>query len=231
MMSKAARSKNQNQSCVTCRFYQTAEAQTFPLCPSTAAFFQSHLSHFSLSHQAEPPSPSSFPPNERRLLSSGGVGGREGWWAAYLQQGLALLKWNSLVLSDRAMEVKEGRSSGGRRRGLATLCEAPLLRIWGAAPRCSSPDSFLHFHLLLSPHPLSLSSALFSHHRDWSVSGASTDLPGVSLMSCQVHGLQTREAQNTPLKTERMEPWWNMFNSPRIEEPACLECAESGSEH
>lgn len=150
------------------QIYQTSEAQILWFSPTAAAVkasFQSHLSHFSLlSSGANPhPHPVLMLKGDCSLLEEWEG---ERWWAAYLWEGLALLKWNSLVLSDRAMEVEERRGPGGQRRG-PTLCEA---RPWGSeAPLlCVLLPSILHFHLSFSPHLLPsrspLSSGLLSHH-------------------------------------------------------------------
>lgn len=183
------------------QIYQTTEAQILWFSPTAAAVkasFQSHLSHFSLlSSEANPhPHPVLMLKGDCSLLEE-----REGerWWAAYLFEGLALLKWNSLVLSDRAMEVEERR--GWEDRGEGRRCVRPGPE---DQKRRSSVFSFPLFFtftsrslLIFSPlGPPFLWSALSSSPRSRtgrSVSSASRDLPRGPQMSCQVQGLDRRE--------------------------------------
>lgn len=157
--------------------------------------FQSHLSHFFLLSSGANPHPvPTLKGDCSRLVGRLG----ERWWAAYLWEGLALLKWNSLVLSDRAME--EGRGWEDRGEGLCCVrpspsgSEAPLLYV-------------LHFHLSLPLHIFSpLTSGPLSHHHS---SPEQADLSAVRQEICPEAlrwAAKDREGNKRPPKTHHERP-------------------------
>lgn len=142
----------------------------------------------------------------------------ERWWAAYLWEGLALLKWNSLVLSDRAMEAD---------RGL----------VWGPVraedlKRRISVFSFPPFFtftfpclLIIYPHPSSSAQSRTGQ----SVSIASRDLPWGSQMGCQA-GAGPQGTKELRKHTEKGQDPGKMCLIAPLNSDACMECMPR-SEH